>query len=130
MLFARVIKRLARRVGLDVRRYKQSDDARLATLLKHHGIDLVLDIGANVGQYGRLLRSVRYEGAIVSFEPLLAAYQHLQAAAANDPLWIVGPRVAIGDREGDVQMNVSANSVSSSLLAMTDVHYEAEPKSK
>jgi len=32
----------------------------------------VIDVGAHLGQFGRLVRRLGYEGTIISFEPVLA----------------------------------------------------------
>jgi FkbM family methyltransferase len=86
----------------------------------------VLDVGANAGQFGKLLRQSRFRGRIHSVEPLRAAYQLLEATAAGDPLWTV-QRAAVSARVGTLTMNVSGNSVSSSVLAMLDTHTSAAP---
>jgi FkbM family methyltransferase len=103
--------------------------ASLERMLVYHGIDLVLDVGANTGQFAIMLRKCGYKGQIVSFEPLLAEYEQLVRQAAKDPLWTVAPRMAIGDIDGEVSINVSANSVSSSIAGMLDAHLEAAPES-
>lgn len=36
-------------------------------------IDLLIDVGANIGQYGQSMRQLRFEGRILSFEPMLLA---------------------------------------------------------
>lgn len=80
------------------------------------GIDTVLDVGANEGGYQRFLRRhVGYEGRIVSFEPVSAAYVKLAAAAAADPRWS-GMPVALGDVDGQLTINVSARTTMSSFL--------------
>lgn len=89
------------------------------------GVDLVLDVGANVGQFGAEIRSMGFGGRIVSFEPLSAAHARLAHAARNDPLWSVHPRCAIGDYDGTVEINIAGNSVSSSILPMTEAHSSA-----
>ena len=93
--------------------------ARIIDLLTAHGITLVLDVGANTGQYATALRRNGYAGRIVSFEPLASAHAALSAAAADDPDWTVAPRTAVGAAAGTVDINVSPESDMSSLLAMT-----------
>jgi FkbM family methyltransferase len=93
--------------------------AQTAFLLARHRIELVLDVGANVGQYARGLRAAGYGGRILSFEPQSAAHAALTTAAAADPAWLVAPRMALGDAEGEVTINLSGASDMSSALAFT-----------
>jgi FkbM family methyltransferase len=88
----------------------------LVRILDHHGITVVLDVGANVGQYAMRLRQGGWAGRIVSFEPLPAARLSLEQAAASDPLWEVAPPLALGAADGTVTLNVSAESDMSSTL--------------
>jgi FkbM family methyltransferase len=88
----------------------------LVRILEHHGITVVLDVGANVGQYATRLRQGGWAGRIVSFEPLPAARVALEQAAATDPLWEVAPTMALGASAGTVTLNVSAESDMSSTL--------------
>ena len=92
-------------------------------------IDVVLDVGANIGQFAHGIRAAGYRGHIVSFEPLSAAYEVLTAAAAEDPLWDVVERCAVGARDGSAVINIAGNSYSSSLLPMLRLHREAAPQS-
>jgi FkbM family methyltransferase len=88
----------------------------LVRILEHHGITVVLDVGANVGQYATRLRHGGWDGRIVSFEPLPAAHAALSAAAADDPAWEIAPPVALGAEAGTVALNISAESDMSSVL--------------
>jgi len=88
----------------------------LVRILDHHGIDAVLDVGANVGQYATRLRQGGWGGRIVSFEPLPDAHAALAKAAASDALWEIAPRMALGASAGTVSLNVSAESDMSSAL--------------
>jgi FkbM family methyltransferase len=102
---------------------------RIATTLAHLGTTTVLDVGANIGQFATALRASGYRGAIVSCEPLSEAFGHLQRRAAHDATWAVR-RTAVGSEVGTAQINISANSFSSSLLEMTDAHTTAAPGSE
>lgn len=95
------------------------DQRNLQRVLEHHGITVVLDVGANIGQYARRLRQGGYSGRIVSFEPLSAAHAALSRTAADDPLWTVAPRLALGDSDRPVRLNISAESDMSSVLDFT-----------
>ena len=97
--------------------------------LERLNIDLVLDVGANVGQYASELRAYGYRGRIISFEPLPDAFAKLSAAAAGDALWEVR-NVAAGAAPARLTMHVSENSVSSSLLRVTSASVAAAPASR
>ncbi|MGI9510533.1 MAG: FkbM family methyltransferase [Geminicoccaceae bacterium] len=126
-----LLQRLARSFGYDLvpRKKAKALNAQLVAVLKHHRIDTVLDIGANVGQYGQRLRDWGYEGRIISFEPLASAHEQLSARAASDPRWDVAPRMAIGDRDGEVDIQVSAESDMSSILPQTELLERISPSS-
>lgn len=88
----------------------------LAMVLSTYRINLVLDVGANDGDYARFLRSIGYQSWIVSFEPTRAAFRRLSARARHDSRWLAR-RGALGSSEGLAEMNVLANDKCSSLLA-------------
>jgi FkbM family methyltransferase len=126
------VRTAAKQMGLELHRYipVHSQAAQLQAMLAFHGVDLVLDVGANTGQFGRELRKhIGYAGRIVSFEPTVAAHRELVSNAKGDPLWEIVERCAIGATEGVIDINVSANSVSSSVLPMLDSHVSAAPDS-
>lgn len=121
------VRTILRHAGLTVHRYSPATvhDARIQALLAHHQIDLVLDVGANSGQYAVALRRAGYAGHILSFEPLRDAWEQCKANASRDPLWSVAPQMALGATEGRVEIHVAKNSVSSSILPMHDTHRAA-----
>ncbi len=125
------IRQTLRRLGYDLHRFlpASSPDAMLAGVLSRFDIDLVLDIGANTGQYGHLLRDIGYRGRVLSYEPLPDAYLALAAACAADPAWTAAPRTAVGAEDGTIEINVAGNSASSSVLDMLESHRAAAPHS-
>lgn len=125
-------RRLARTVGLDVRRHQPMAEppGRLAAQLARHGVDLVIDVGANDGGFVRALRAAGWSGPVLSFEPVAEAHARLTRAAAADAHWQVAPRLALGEADGEHTLHVAGNAAaSSSLLPMLPAHLAAEPRS-
>jgi FkbM family methyltransferase len=117
-------------IGYDILKYKTTYPAHIVLdHLKRNQITVVLDVGANEGQYSHELRRAGYRGEIISFEPLAEAFRELQSRAAKDKNWKVF-NFALGDAEGKTTIHVSKHSPSSSLLPMTDLHNEAVPGSE
>ena len=81
-------------------------------------IDLVLDVGANVGQYAHELRCLGYRDRIESFEPMSKAFSVLEKRAQRDLTWKVHP-FALGDIESTRELGISANGPSSSFLPLS-----------
>lgn len=125
------IRNILRKAGIEAYRYSvhTSTGAQLHRLLEHCNVDLVLDVGANSGHYATELRAHGYAGRIVSFEPLAAAYASLTVAARGNAGWNVAPRMALGDSEGEIDIHVAGNSLSSSILDMLPEHERAAPGS-
>ena len=69
-----LLRKFAEKFNVDL---KMTDEEGFIKLLQHKKIDLILDVGANIGQYAQSLISLGYEGNIVSFEPLKGAYEML-----------------------------------------------------
>ena len=122
-----VLKRTLGSVGWDLRRLSPASNpaAQLVAAMEHIQADTVFDIGANTGQFAEELRSVGFAGTIISFDPLSAAHAQLVTASARDPAWVVHPRCAVGDEDGEIEINIAGNSVSSSVLPMLDAHSSA-----
>jgi FkbM family methyltransferase len=124
-----LIHRALRRLGYDIHRYNPSvfPDARREPVYRH-GINLVSTWAPNAGQFGRL-RQMGYRAAS-SFEPLQEARRQLLAASSGDASWEIADRTALGERDGEIDIHVSANSVSSSVLDMLDAHLRNAPESR
>jgi len=123
------IQRGLRRVGYELAPINVGHSELVQGLLARHAIDLLVDVGANQGQFAQEFRDQGYTGSMSSFEPMEAAFGLLQKVAASDPLWTV-TKSALGDKAGEARLGVAANSVSSSLLPITAAHVEAESASR
>lgn len=101
--------------GLEILKYPTPELDRRIKLLKNYNIDVILDVGANIGQYGSELRNIGYTGRIISFEPTSEAFAKLEKIASKDKLWQVN-NMSLGERDGESTINIAKNSVSSSIL--------------
>lgn len=101
----------------------------LAQLLRQEQINLVLDIGANTGQFVLELFTFGYKQRVISFEPLSLAHAQLCRKSEIYPDWTVADRTAIGAEAGSVEIHISGNSWSSSILNMLPSHSKAEAHS-
>ena len=99
---------------------EQSRDAHLHWLIEELGVDLVLDVGANRGQFGSGLRAGGFTGRIVSFEPAAGPRAELEAAAATDPAWEVLPW-ALAESDGEAVLHaIDEESELGSLRASSE----------
>lgn len=108
-----------------VRRHRHEQDKALSAYLLssqvmdvfgRYRVNVVLDVGANKGQYARSLRRAGYRGHIVSFEPVPREFEELRRRAEADPKWSVH-QLALGREDGSIEMNVVPGTLSSALPA-------------
>ncbi len=114
---------------LKISKNKSSIEIILEIILNKN-ISLTLDIGANTGQFASDLREAGYKGKIISFEPLSYEHEILKKNSINDASWSVYSRCAIGNLDGNIDINVSSYSPSSSLLQFTETHKSAKPEAR
>lgn len=112
----------------DTRIGRFTAEGRRLALMAGAGVDLLLDVGANEGQYAERMRGAGFEGRILSFEPVGEPYAILERRCAAEPRWTCR-RLALGDADVAVEINVSGSSQSSSLLGMLPRHVQAVPRS-
>lgn len=125
------IKQRLRAAGYEIvgRSAFMAPEGLRSALLEAYGISLVIDIGANVGQFASTLRGLGYKGRMVSFEPLSSAFAILEEKCSSDAKWSAY-NYAIGDFDGTSTINIAGNSQSSSLLSMKALHEAAAPESR
>ena len=106
-----LIKHSLRKAGWQISRLTTMSSYALQTvkIIKSQNINVVIDIGANTGQFGTELRAFGYQGKLVSFEPLPDAHHLLSNQTKHDEKWQVHPRCAVGDTTGSFQINVAGN---------------------
>lgn len=125
-LFRQPIIDLARARGYEIIPYWKMDEVplvrHLRDLFEKYRIELVVDVGANMGQYHDLLREeVGFKGTILSFEPVKKYYDMLCKRADVDPQWRIFP-CALGSAAGHAEINVTRSpGLNSFLAARTDV---------
>ena len=124
--------RVLRSSGFDVVRYRPANDPdqRLVHLLERYGVNTLLDVGANVGQFAKRIIAAGYPNRIISFEPVSGSHAMLLKNAEDNQHWQVARRCALGGERRKVMVNIAGNSESSSLLPMLERHVSALPISK
>lgn len=125
------IRKLLWSVGYDLSRFipANNDIARRKQMLGFYGVDTVIDVGANTGQYSLELRhDIGYTSRIISFEPMSLAFSVLSERSAKDANWDIF-NFALGDTASTAEINIAGNSYSSSLLGMLPSHLSSAPES-
>jgi FkbM family methyltransferase len=115
------IRGYVRRAGFDVTRWPRRPDDWVmhwstSQVLQVLDINCVLDVGANRGQFGQLMRQLGFTGRIVSFEPSPTALPSLREAAARDRSWQVRP-VGLSREAGVAELNLHVSPAFDSLHA-------------
>jgi FkbM family methyltransferase len=111
-------RKIAHLLGYELIR-RQSGHLNLHDHLHHlfntYGVNLVLDVGANVGQFAKALRAAGYAGHIASFEPVSISFSQLQQASQADPHWQAYP-FALGKEEATKTIHVPQDTSLASFL--------------
>lgn len=126
-----VVRSILNKMGYDIVQYKNSPQKTLLGLAKRP-IKVVIDVGANEGQFAKFIAARFPASQLYCFEPLPNAYQKIKAwAESNPPGRINVFNMAIGDSEGVLDMFYHAeHSASSSLLQTTDLTGTLYPLTK
>src|SRR5271170_3147333 len=132
MVFRSIIRPILRKMGVDVVRH--GPDRRFAPMLRAKWmndmkVDIVLDIGANVGDWGEEVREYKYFGRVLSIEPVNENFKKLEARAKNDSNWAV-LKAAAGPEKTRTKMHVSGDTVSNSILPIKDRLTNAAPDAR
>lgn len=123
------LSRLLSRLDISVGRYRYTTPVRRVLMLRSARVDLLVDGGANFGQYAREIRAHGYDGRILSFEPLSRSYAALAEAASHDPAW-EAINAALGAEPGVATIHRSVSDDFSSLLSNTALQATVRPQSQ
>ena len=126
----KIIRNLFNKLGVDLHKYPPDRNLVIHRrgLIKTLEIDCVWDFGASDGKYGRELRADGYSGLMISCEPLHESYRKLKQSSASDQSWKLF-QGAVGSETKELDLVLSGNLDSSSLLDMKKRHIDAYPSS-
>ncbi|MES2050201.1 MAG: FkbM family methyltransferase [Pseudomonadota bacterium] len=115
------VKRMADSAGVAVVPHWRMRDLPLANYLRQillqYDIEIVIDVGANQGQYHDLLRDeVGFKGQILSFEPVQKYVAMLSEKAREDKAWRIYD-FALGASSGSAKINVATSAGLDSFLS-------------
>lgn len=100
---------------MELRLHEVHEVAALKQFIKFFKINCVFDVGANTGQYAKMLREkVGYTGDILSFEPFSQAFRELSKNSSDDTHWHVFNN-AISNETGERLLNLVSSSQMNSL---------------
>lgn len=128
MKLKKIFRKGIRFFGFDVIKFPPQNnfDKRLVEILNETQVDLILDIGANRGQFGQKIISSGYSKKLLSFEPVSTVYELLKKNAKQFSNWYVYERCCIGDQEGENYINVSNLTGNSSVLDIKSTQYNVK----
>lgn len=114
-----ILRKWIQKTGFDIHRFRPG--AQKMDVLRHLGINTVLDIGANKGQFASEIRSILPQATIHSFEPLKDCFKVLENKFTHDHHFYAY-NYALGDTDTAVSMHKNDYTPSSSILEMSDNH--------
>lgn len=122
---ARSAREFLTRIGSNV----DSPFMSIVRNLEDSNVSNVIDVGANVGQFGLDIRRHGFKGQIVSYEPVNETFGLLTQTTRRHQPW-KAIQLGLGAAESERTINISGNDgLSSSLLEMGSLHLENFPDS-
>lgn len=109
------VNNLFHKAGYDFRRFPTPNFRALLRYLRDNNVNDCFDVGANTGQYAKMLLSAGFKGTIYSFEPQSKPFNTLHKKAIRHSRW-KSFNIGLGDTDEKAIINISKNSVSSSIL--------------
>ena len=111
-----------------IRNFPQFDEVR-NELIEKLKIEVIIDGGANRGQWTKRLRDQIKDHKVISFEPVVENFQYLVKELSSDVNWS-GMNCALGEAEGSSTINLSNNMSMSASLKEPLKHVDVYPTVK
>lgn len=128
--FKKLVKAGFRQAGFSISRNNNNPMETLLGL-RTRRFNAVIDVGANTGQFAKEISGFFPNASIYCFEPLPDPFAELLAWARTEHGRVVPFNVAIGDKDGEVEMFLhESHTPSSSLLATTALTEQYYPFTK
>ena len=131
-LFKITINKFLKLFNLQLNRITLSNNFyyHIVRTLVNYNIDLVLDIGANEGQFAKKIIQYGYNKEILSFEPIKSVHKQLLINSKKYQNWKIYKSCAFGKSTSTKKINISKNTVSSSFLKINKIHLDIEPNAE
>jgi len=102
--------------GIEIHKAPLGIDETRRRLLKSLEIDLIIDGGANIGQWASLVKKDFSEKEIWSFEPTKKAFAVLKENSVSHGLSWKAFNLGLGDTRGEFEINIASNFAESSSI--------------
>ena len=117
----KVIKKVFNFIGADIVRLTKTPYYSFMGL-KNFSIRTIIDVGANEGQFAKIIEKDFLKANIYSFEPLPDVFVKLNEWALSKNEKVKVFNLALGDFEGEIEMlKHTDHSPSSSILKTTEI---------
>src|ERR1035437_5383555 len=115
------LRNVLRRGGIEIARTREISGFHALHISKLFTVcepDVVLDVGARIGEFGLWARRNGYRGRIISFEPVSSNYEALARRASGDGRWDVY-NYALGAEEGESDKKQKQDTIFSFFFFFT-----------
>lgn len=129
MKFIEIVRKIMNPFKLDLKIFPDLDLRRRIKLLNYYEINKILDVGANNGQYAEIVQKIGFKGEIISFEPVKSTFKILEKKANSNQKWKT-LNYGLGPKNDSFEINISANTSSSSILEIMPNVIKSEPETK
>ncbi|MCI0564877.1 MAG: FkbM family methyltransferase [Nitrososphaera sp.] len=120
----KIVRAALNNIGFDIVRHSKSSSYSLLGL-RHLPIRSVIDVGANTGQFAKMISNIYPETHIYCFEPLPEPFKKLKEWADQQEGRVTVFNTALGCKEGNVDMLLHPDHTPSSSLLKTTAIGEA-----